>query len=804
MIDTSLIQKYRQQGMTNNEILSTLSDNDESLKTRVQSHIFDNPALEDWEKEKASEYYLNTKLGKTKTVNEMDRLATASVKSNTDAFKQLKSSPLEYGIETIKNIPSSTGNLIGGVASAVASPLQTGKALFQAGVGGTVNTIESIASLAGVKNAEEIFDLSSENTAKAIGDFYVQRYGSVESAAQTLRDDPAGFLSDLGAVVGLTGGVISGGASLAGKMTGTVSRTSSQLGSVSKGINIAKSTGDSLIRAGYNMEPLVMAGKGVFFAGRQGIKGTSIVKDIARKALDPSRVVTKSLRINPTDIQYFTNLGKSELPGEFLIRKGILNSGDVESVSGRGVVFTGDTMVGRTKQAIMNDLERLSTKSRTTVDSLLNSVQETYNLVDEVPDAKILIDEISNIANKYDLREPKKIISEIMNKDRITLSDVNNLKRLAYDFFDTYKKSNIASDSYSAKQIIQYEQSLRKFIEDQANIKGIPDIAILNEDTMKAREILSAMEKADYANLSKGKNTISLVDGLVAMSTLGITGDYFLSIGALSARRIIESTLFKTTFAKYIDKLSSRDFNILRDSMKRGSHTQESKSIFQAVARKTSSEIKSKLDADFENTNGSIRRSQESSLGLEQEATLQKEIQSSPSTIQQASDNVQPTNVGVERLATKMDTELGNVMGKVDEMVPKGIKKISESSQWETDFGMLGKYKFEASKPVPVPDGGKLIKSEIITLSNSSLPRKSVQKSYGVKLNDKIKYRVSVVERKNGERYTIAEYAKSDTDGLNGLIKVNFEEMKTDLIENMPKLSKYLSDIFNKANQPTK
>ena len=656
------IGKLRQSS-NDNSTFNYLMQNDTDFADRVK-YVQDNNELSPFEKMKFPSVMLDAYEGVNRgsTMDETATMLDNSMKNaEKSASKQLVEDPMSFALETVKNIPSSTANLVGGVASAVASPLQTGKTIFKAGVGGAVNTIESIADLAGVKNAEEIFDLSSEDTAKAIGDFYVQRYGNIESAAKTLRDDPAGFFSDLGAVVSGAGGLLKGGASLVGGVTGASTRTATKLGALGKGLNIAQDIGTQMVKAGYNMEPLVITGKGVVLAGR-GVRG---VANATMNAVSPSAITTRALKINPSDIQAFKNLPGDELPGEFLLRKGILGGGDLSITPSQGVEFTGSLPMGRTMPGIMRDLERVADKAKSTVDTLLSGVKETYDLVDEVPDAPQIIGEMKKIAERYDLRDPANILNGLLDKGRVTLSDVNQLKRLAYDFFNTYKKSNVANDSFSAQQIIQYERSLRKFIEDQAQIKGLPDIGVLNQDTMKATELLNSMQSAQLSSLSKGKNALSLMDTLTGFGAFGITQDPFATAGIIIARRMAESTLFKTTIAKYLDKLDITKFNILKNAIKSGKHTQESKKILRNVVSKTAEEMKSKLDADQENIEAfnlrAQKNTQEASLQQVQEPILQ-EIQPSPTTLPQETSPVK----GVERVMDRMDKKLG--------MVDEGLK----------------------------------------------------------------------------------------------------------------------------------
>ena len=98
----------------------------------------------------------------------------------------------------ITNFPSSFGNLVSNVVSAVTSPIETGKAVLDLGAGILQNVLPERL----VKAVGE--DKQSREVASKVGQFYVDRYGSVEGAKRAIAEDPAGVLADLSTV--LTGG----------------------------------------------------------------------------------------------------------------------------------------------------------------------------------------------------------------------------------------------------------------------------------------------------------------------------------------------------------------------------------------------------------------------------------------------------------------------------------------------------------------------------------------------------------------------------------------------------------------------
>jgi hypothetical protein len=104
----------------------------------------------------------------------------------------------EVVTQAVKSFPSSLKNVLVGTYEAVTSPLQTGKTVLDIGAGALQNVLpESVVKALGE-------DKASREVANEVGKMYVQRYGGVEQAKRTIANDPAGFLSDVSAV--LTGG----------------------------------------------------------------------------------------------------------------------------------------------------------------------------------------------------------------------------------------------------------------------------------------------------------------------------------------------------------------------------------------------------------------------------------------------------------------------------------------------------------------------------------------------------------------------------------------------------------------------
>ena len=104
----------------------------------------------------------------------------------------VKAQPIEKPIleQAVRNLPGSTLKLGKDLLDLIINPVTTAKSILELGKG--------VVSLA-IPGEQE-----SEETAKAVGRYFVDRYGSLDNIKQTFATDPAGFLADASAV--LTGG----------------------------------------------------------------------------------------------------------------------------------------------------------------------------------------------------------------------------------------------------------------------------------------------------------------------------------------------------------------------------------------------------------------------------------------------------------------------------------------------------------------------------------------------------------------------------------------------------------------------
>lgn len=115
-----------------------------------------------------------------------------------------------YWAQTASNIVPSAKGLLGDMYSMVRHPIQT--------VQGILGLGHSLVNLAipGEQGNEEL--------AKAVGEYFADRYGGVENLQRTLRDDPVGLSADITMLIGGGAGIAAKTGGKAGQLAAAVQR----------------------------------------------------------------------------------------------------------------------------------------------------------------------------------------------------------------------------------------------------------------------------------------------------------------------------------------------------------------------------------------------------------------------------------------------------------------------------------------------------------------------------------------------------------------------------------------------------
>ena len=159
-----------------------------------------------------------------------DKQGTPEWNTVADAYKQLRmeqQQPFEFSAkETIKNIPGSFKREVENIAAAITDPKATLTGLYNVGAGAIQKLIPG--------------EQGKEKYAEALGQFYVDRYGSKEQFLKTLQQDPVGVMGD--ASMFLTGGAMA-----LPKVGKTVGKIGAAIEPLNVATNIALTGGSRLL-----------------------------------------------------------------------------------------------------------------------------------------------------------------------------------------------------------------------------------------------------------------------------------------------------------------------------------------------------------------------------------------------------------------------------------------------------------------------------------------------------------------------------------------------------------------------------
>ena len=139
--------------------------------------------------------------------------------------RQKSLSGFEVLTQAVQNLPSSAAQLVSDVTMPIRHPIQT---------------VQSLASLGrGVFQLATPGEQPDEATAKAVGQFFANRYGSLEGFKNAFAKDPLGIVSDVSLV-------LMGGGGIAAKVPGLTGQIAQKVGKVGTAIDPVLASGKAI------------------------------------------------------------------------------------------------------------------------------------------------------------------------------------------------------------------------------------------------------------------------------------------------------------------------------------------------------------------------------------------------------------------------------------------------------------------------------------------------------------------------------------------------------------------------------
>lgn len=262
----------------------------------------------------------------------------------------------EVATSAVRNLPSSFGNLVGNIATAVANPIDTAKSVLDLGAGIIQNILpESLVQAVGE-------DKASREVANKVGQFYAERYGSVEGAKKAIAQDPAGVLADVSTL-------LAGGAAVAPRaIAQPLARAASAVDPLAIAGRTAVQVGRGVGKAGANVLGMT-TGAGseaisqAYRAGREGGKTATQFRENITGRADPNEIL---------------DIAKSNLAEMNRLKQAEYRSGMVNIKKDKTVLGFGD--IDKSLQTAQN---KASYKGKVVNQKAFEKIDEAKSVVDE-------------------------------------------------------------------------------------------------------------------------------------------------------------------------------------------------------------------------------------------------------------------------------------------------------------------------------------------------------------------------------------------------------------------------------------
>jgi len=285
----------------------------------------------------------------------------------------------------VNNLGSSAANLVGNTVSGVAN-------IFNPDM--EKNTGYQLLNLAtGIVDSILPGEQGNEKYAKALADYFVDRYGSIENIGNTFYTDPVGMLDDVSMF-------FTGGGSAA-----------KNIGKFGKFDDLAR-IGSKVQNFGQAIDPLLLAGKGVgkVIEGGNNLIGGAIQKGAGSLA---DELMLKSLRPSSSQINQFEKLTGMKL--QDYLRKNNLY-GSAEDIS----KIIEDTLTNKTTPAY-------------------NKLARSGEIVDPTPYIDQLRQKAQQIVQSDFSEEAQKVSNDLMKR-------ADNLETKALEYMQMNNTSGIPID----------------------------------------------------------------------------------------------------------------------------------------------------------------------------------------------------------------------------------------------------------------------------------------------------------------------------------------------------------------------
>lgn len=298
----------------------------------------------------------------------------------------------------------------------------------------------------------------------------------------------------------------------------------------------------------------ILAGGGTAALNRvskANVAAKTRISEVASGKLDEAALsqMEKAIDIRPSDI---TKISRPNIagvaPAEWLLRRD----------------FQGST------EKIIDDLGEYGRSTKSQVDEGLAAINTTVDAAEAVPATQMI--EIlqktfdGTIGNERLLES----LSDMKSRESFTLTELNEIKRLADSELQIFKTTGALKDNAASKGMANVRDDLKTLIENKAAENGFEDVRLLNKETQVSREIADAMQKR--ADARSKLPEIGLRDGIFAAGGF-FTGGFAGAAALVISKQILESTQFRTFVANKLKQADPTEIKSLEQALETKNYT---------------------------------------------------------------------------------------------------------------------------------------------------------------------------------------------------------------------------------------
>jgi hypothetical protein len=199
----------------------------------------------------------------------------------------------EIPLAAARNLPRSAGEFYGGMVEAITSPIDTLTAMWDMGAGALrAATPTTVRGLIDRLDRDPAAAQRATEAAKAAGDFYAERYGTLSGIKRSLAEDPVGVAADFSTIM-------SGGAMAAGRSPQLAAGLQRAADLTNPVMPLTQAVQGRVPFTERTVPEMIGVGAGSLMDVVSGDAGRTLARNIARESLGPDNVLRAQQMATP-------------------------------------------------------------------------------------------------------------------------------------------------------------------------------------------------------------------------------------------------------------------------------------------------------------------------------------------------------------------------------------------------------------------------------------------------------------------------------------------------------------------------